>query len=93
MTSEVSEQNSENILINGLPGRVGQIFVNLLDNAMTFSRPVGTVQISLEKKWRKRPIVTIEDSGPGIRDELKPLIFDSFFTSRSGNSVVSNSSG
>ena len=49
MTSEVSEQNSENILINGLPGRVGQIFVNLLDNAMTFSMRVGTVKISLEK--------------------------------------------
>ena len=49
MTSEVSEQNSENILTNGLPGRVGQIFVNLLDNAMTFSMRVGTVKISLEK--------------------------------------------
>ena len=86
-------QIQKNIMINGLPDRIGQIFVNLIDNAMTFSRPVGTVHVRLEKKWRKRPIIVIEDSGPGIRDELKPLVFDSFFTSRSGNSVIPNSSG
>ena len=90
---EFSEDIQKNIMINGLPDRIGQIFVNLIDNAMTFSRPVGTVHVRLEKKWRKRPIVVIEDSGPGIRDELKPLVFDSFFTSRSGNSVIPNSSG
>ena len=80
-------------MINGLPDRIGQIFVNLIDNAMTFSRPVGTVHVCLEKKWRKRPVIVIEDSGPGIRDELKPLVFDSFFTSRSGKSVIPNASG
>ena len=80
-------------MINGLPERIGQVLVNLIDNAMTFSRPVGTVRVSLEKKWRKNPILKIEDSGPGVRDELKSVVFDSFFTSRSGNAVVENSSG
>ena len=80
-------------MINGLPERIGQVLVNLIDNAQTFSRPVGTVRVSLEKKWRKNPILKVEDSGPGIRDELKSVVFDSFFTSRSGNAVVANSSG
>ena len=90
---EFMEEIQENIMINGLPERIGQVLVNLIDNAMTFSRPVGTVSVSLEKKWRKNPIVKVEDSGPGIRDELKSVVFDSFFTSRSGNAVVANSSG
>ena len=80
-------------MINGLPERIGQVLVNLIDNAMTFSRPVGTIRVRLEKKWRKNQILKIEDSGPGVRDELKLVVFDSFFTSRSGNAVMENSSG
>ena len=87
------DQIQDSIMINGLPERIGQVLVNLLDNAQTFSRPVGTVRVSLEKKWRRNPILKVEDSGPGIRDELKSVVFDSFFTSRSGNAVVPNSSG
>ena len=29
------------VIVNGLPDRLGQVIVNLLDNAVTFSRPVG----------------------------------------------------
>ena len=76
-----------------MPERIGQVLVNLVDNAMTFSRPAGIVRVSLEKKWRKNPILKVDDSGPGIRDELKSVVFDSFFTSRSGTSIVENSSG
>ncbi len=80
-------------MINGLPDRIGQVLVNLMDNAISFSRPVGNINISLEKKWRKNPVLRVEDSGPGIRDELKSVVFDSFYTSRSGNATVVNSSG
>ena len=38
-------------------------------------------------------IISVEDSGTGVRNELKDVIFDRFFTSRRGNSEVENSSG
>ena len=90
---DISSNIQKNIIINGLPDRIGQVLVNLMDNAVSFSRPVGKIKISLEKKWRKNPILRVEDSGPGIRDELKSVVFDSFYTSRSGNAAVVNSSG
>ena len=90
---EISSNIQKNIVINGLPDRIGQVLVNLMDNAISFSRPVGKINISLEKKWRKNPILRVEDSGPGIRDELKSVVFDSFYTSRSGNAIMVNSSG
>jgi two-component system sensor histidine kinase ChvG len=54
---------------------------------------VGTVHISATKKWRKGITIFVEDSGTGVRDELKEVIFDRFFTSRRGNAEVENSSG
>ena len=67
--------------------------INLIENAISFSHPRGTINISLSKRWRKQLILIVEDSGPGIPNNMKELIFERFFTSRSGHSVVKNSSG
>ena len=37
--------------------------------------------------------IIVEDSGPGVRDELKEMIFQRFFTSRRGSAEEENSSG
>ena len=81
------------LMLTGLPDRIGQVVVNLIENAISFARPVGVVHISATKKWRKGITISIEDSGTGVRDELKMVIFDRFFTSRRGNAEVENSSG
>lgn len=58
--------------------KIGQIFNNLLDNAIKFSKPNGEVRISTEKdtKWM---LLTISDSGPGISDEDQKRIFERFY--------------
>ena len=83
----------KNINFNGLPDRIAQVLINLIENAISFSQPRGTISISLNKRWRKPLILVVEDSGLGVRDDMKELIFDRFFSSRSGNSIVKNSSG
>ena len=83
----------KNINFNGLPDRIAQILINLIENAISFSHPRGTINISLSKRWRKQLILIVEDSGPGVPNNMKELIFERFFTSRSGHSVVKNSSG
>ena len=90
---KITYQVPRRLMVVGLPDRVGQVVVNLIENAISFARPVGTVHISATKKWRKGIIISVEDSGTGVRDELKDVIFDRFFTSRRGNSEVENSSG
>ena len=81
------------VLVTGLAERIGQVLVNLLDNAVSFTRPVGEIRVTLSKKWRKPLTLIIEDSGPGIKPELIDIIFDRFYTSRHGNAAVENSSG
>ena len=81
------------VIVNGLPDRFGQVIVNLLDNAISFVRPVGTVRIRLVKHWRHGISMVVEDSGPGVREEIREAIFDRFFTARSGNATIPNSSG
>ena len=83
----------KNVVLLGLPERVGQVLVNLLDNAISFSRPTGNINVQLKKKWRRKPILVVEDSGPGISEASAERIFDRFYTSRSGNSAVENASG
>ena len=81
------------VIVTGLPDRLGQVIVNLLDNAVSFSRPVGEIKVTLTKKWRKGVTLEIEDSGPGIKPELSEVIFDRFYTSRKGTATVENASG
>ena len=97
-TNEYSELNlsseiQKNVVLLGLPERIGQVLVNLLDNAISFSRPSGNVNVQLIKKWRRKPLLIVEDSGTGVSEASAEKIFDRFYTARSGNAVVSNSSG
>ncbi|WP_159994996.1 sensor histidine kinase KdpD [Roseomonas sp. 18066] len=55
-----------------------QILSNLLDNALKFSGPSGTVRASLRREGAEA-LFTIEDDGPGIPAEDLPRIFDPFF--------------
>ena len=81
------------VIFNGLPERVAQVLVNLLENAISFARPIGEIKVKLSKTWRKGIVLSIEDSGPGIRPELTEIIFDRFYTSRHGGAVEENASG
>ena len=89
----ISHKIQSKINMVGLPDRFGQIVVNLFDNAFTFTRPKGSIHISLIKKWRRPIVLVIEDSGPGIKPELRNIVFDRFYTSRKGDAIVENASG
>lgn len=49
---------------------------NLLDNAVKFSPPGGTIRVHLEGD-----VLRISDEGPGIAEEDLPHVFDRFFRS------------
>ena len=89
----INSDIQKNVVLLGLPERVGQVVVNLLDNAISFSRPKGSITVQLHKKWRRKPLLVVEDSGPGVSEAAAERIFDRFYTSRSGHAEVENSSG
>ena len=64
-----------------------QVLVNLIDNAIKYTPPGSVISIRGIKKNGKAQI-SVEDNGPGIPEEMKPHIFEMFYT---GKTTVADS--
>ena len=62
--------------------RLAQIVLNLLDNAVKYNRPEGTVRIKAERLGGQ-VVVTVENTGAGIAEKDVPKLFERFFRSDS----------
>ena len=58
-----------------------QVLVNLIDNAIKYTPPGSTICIRGSKADGKAQI-SVEDNGPGIPNEMKPHIFEMFYTGK-----------
>ena len=64
-----------------------QVLVNLIDNAIKYTPPGSVICIRGIKTDGKAQI-SVEDNGPGISEEMKPHIFEMFYT---GKTTVADS--
>ncbi|WP_421996900.1 stimulus-sensing domain-containing protein [Reyranella sp.] len=70
-------------LAHGHDGRYGQVFRNVIDNALSFSPPGSRLLIELSRAPRNGPfVVTIDDEGPGIPEDNLESIFQRFYSER-----------
>lgn len=68
--------------------RIAQVVTILLDNAQNYTPAPGCIQLGL-KAVRGAVLITVSDTGPGVPDDKKKLIFQRFYrgdTSRSNRS-------
>ncbi|MGK5551499.1 sensor histidine kinase [Actinomadura kijaniata] len=72
----------------GDPGQLERAVVNLLDNAVKFSPPDGTVEVRL-----KDGELTVRDQGPGIPADELPHVFERFWRSPSARSLPGSGLG
>lgn len=59
-------------------GRIKQVISNLLDNALKFNRPGGTISVSV-KPMPGQILIEVKDQGMGIDSAYKKKIFDPYF--------------
>lgn len=57
--------------------RLGQAFVNLLDNAIKFSSRGGTIEVRCENEGDDA-VIHINDAGQGINPDFIPFVFERF---------------
>jgi len=64
-------------LVSGDPDRLQQVVWNLLSNAIKFTPKEGRVQVLLVR-INSHLEITVSDTGPGIKAEFLPYVFDRF---------------
>jgi two-component system heavy metal sensor histidine kinase CusS len=71
---------SERLLATVDPGRFGQILMNLLENAVKYNGRGGLVRVTAERDPASGMVtITVGNTGPGIRPEDAPHVFERFF--------------
>ncbi|MEO1422552.1 MAG: ATP-binding protein [Pseudomonadota bacterium] len=77
----------------GLEGRLAQVFVNLITNAISFmpEEGGGEVSVFIERKNEDTIRVRVDDNGPGIPDDNLGDVFKRFYSERPGQDFGNNS--
>lgn len=66
--------------MNGDYGRLKQMFITVLDNAVKYSEKGGKIRVNAKKKGDNY-YIAVQDEGCGIPEEKQKYIFDKFFRS------------
>ena len=74
---------SDDTLVYADEYTVTQIFDNLINNAIKFTRQ-GKVDINLKREEEKKLIIEVSDTGVGISDEFLPNLFKPFTQEEAG---------
>jgi two-component system, OmpR family, sensor histidine kinase ChvG len=80
------------LIVNGIEGRLAQVFRNLLANAVSFSPPGGVIAITAARDdgWIA---IDIDDDGPGIPAGKEQAIFERFYSERPESEKFGTHSG
>ncbi len=84
---QVQLAECQELIVTGDRHRLRQLLLNLVDNAIKYNRPHGSVTLSL-RRVNSAAEFRLANTGPGIPPELLPRVFDRFFR---GDASHSNS--
>ncbi len=86
----ITDFPSDPILIRGLEGRLAQVFVNLIGNAVSFCDDGDAVRIWTRRR-ENRVLIVVEDTGPGIPEQALTKVFKRFYSDRPATHFGNNS--
>src|SRR5690606_12573697 len=73
------EVDTDQTMIAVDPGRIRQVLLNLLTNAIRYSPSEGIVRVRILNQTEQRLTLTVQDQGMGIAPEHVPHLFDRFY--------------
>tara|TARA_R110002049_G_scaffold10127_1_gene50199 strand:- start:162508 stop:164220 length:1713 start_codon:yes stop_codon:yes gene_type:complete len=79
------------IWVRGGEVRLGQVFVNLITNAVDAMAASAEKELSIDIEQGGKLVVNVRDSGPGI--EMPDKVFDPFYTTKSVGSTLNKTGG
>ncbi|WP_386684326.1 sensor histidine kinase [Loktanella sp. R86503] len=86
----ISDLPDHAIMVQGLEGRLAQVFVNLITNAISFCEEGDAIRVWARRR-ENRILVVVEDTGPGIPDGALTKIFKRFYSERPEGQFGNNS--
>ena len=87
----VADLSPRDLMVQGLEGRLAQVIVNLVTNAISFLPDGGTVTVRTRDLGDGTMRVIVEDTGPGIPDDNLKDVFKRFYSERPGQEFGNNS--
>jgi len=82
----------DRVLMRGDVILLTQMLLNLVDNAIKFNHPAGSVTISLERIDGTAK-VSVTDTGIGIPEHSRNRIFERFYKIKAGSSAIKGGAG
>jgi two-component system sensor histidine kinase ChvG len=89
---ELDIQPRTRLVVPGMEERLGQVFRNVIANAISFSPTGGTIRIG-GRRLGRFVIATVEDEGPGIPEASLESIFERFYSARPATEKFGTHSG
>lgn len=76
----ISVENEDELLLAKMDAKlIVQVIINLVDNAIKYTPQNSHIKIRTEKHGNMA-VVSVADDGEGIPDEIKPRVFDMFYS-------------
>ena len=85
--------DTEPVFVNGRPGELERMVVNILDNAAKWSPAGGRVVVRLAADGPRWCRLRVTDSGPGISEADRPRVFDRFYRATSARGLPGSGLG
>jgi two-component system sensor histidine kinase ChvG len=86
----IADMPEDPIKVMGLEGRLAQVFVNLITNAISFCEDGDAIRVWARRR-ENRVLVVVEDTGPGIPNEALHKVFQRFYSERPESQFGNNS--
>jgi signal transduction histidine kinase len=81
MGTEIVKNFDRDIKVMAFSDELQQVWANLIHNSLQSMKFKGVLTLGI-KQVGKEVEVSIQDSGSGIPEEIKPKIFEAFFTTK-----------